>query len=164
MTQTAVPVDYTLLERQVTALLEDESDWLANASNFAAFMFTSLPQVNWAGFYFPGEGALVLGPFGGKPACTRLPDGRGVCGAAFVQRQTVVVDDVNAFGDHIACDSASQSEIVVPLMKDGTIYGVFDIDAPVKARFNEADRDGIERLVAAFMRSAALPEQYRSTV
>lgn len=163
MTQTAVPTDYPLLERQVTALLEDERDWLANAANFAAFMYTSLPQVNWAGFYFPGEDALVLGPFGGKPACTRLPHGRGVCGAAFVKRETVVVDDVNAFGDHIVCDSASQSEIVVPLLKDGKIYGVFDIDAPVKARFDDTDRDGIERLVAAFMRVTDLPEQYRST-
>jgi GAF domain-containing protein len=157
-------VDYDLLERQVASLLEDESDFIANAANFAAFMYGELPVINWAGFYFPDERALVLGPFGGKPACTRLPAGRGVCGRAFEAADTVVVDDVNAFADHIVCDSESQSEIVVPLRKGDKIYGVFDIDSPVLARFNDEDRAGIERLVAQFVKSTAMPERYETNV
>ncbi len=157
-------VDYDLLERQAASLLEDESDFLANAANFAAFMYSELPIVNWAGFYFPGEGGLVLGPFGGKPACTRLPAGRGVCGRAFESARTVIVDDVNAFADHIVCDSASQSEIVVPLIKDDAIYGVFDIDSPILARFTPEDRAGIERLVAQFLKHTPLPERYATKV
>lgn len=155
-------VDYDLLERQAASLLGDESDFLANASNFAAFVYGELPVINWAGFYFPGEGALVLGPFGGKPACTRLPAGRGVCGRAFESAQTVVVDDVNAFADHIVCDSASQSEIVVPLIKDGAVYGVFDVDSPILERFTPEDRAGIERLVAQFLKYTPLPERYET--
>jgi L-methionine (R)-S-oxide reductase len=156
------PVDYDLLERQVASLLEDETDFLANAANFAAFVYGELPVVNWAGFYFPGDGGLVLGPFGGKPACTRLPAGRGVCGHAFENAQTVVVDDVNAFADHIACDSASQSEMVIPLRKDDAVYGVFDIDSPVVARFTDEDRAGIERLVSQFIKHTPLPERYET--
>jgi GAF domain-containing protein len=157
-------VDYDLLERQVGSLLEDESDFIANAANFAAFVYGELPVINWAGFYFPGEDALVLGPFGGKPACTRLPAGRGVCGRAFETAQTLVVDDVNAFADHIVCDSASQSEIVVPLRKGDAIYGVFDIDSPVTARFTPEDRAGIERLVAQFIKHTPLLERYETKV
>ena len=153
--------DYDLLEQQVDALLAGERSFLANTSNFAAFMYTSLPQVNWAGFYFPHPGALVLGPFGGRPACTRLPSGRGVCGKAFETGRTVIVDDVSKFADHIVCDSASQSELVVPLLKNDGIYGVFDIDAPVKMRFTERDRDGIERLVLRFLDRTPIPEQFR---
>jgi L-methionine (R)-S-oxide reductase len=144
-------VDYDLMVRQVDSLLEGESDPIANAANFAAFVYYEIPGVNWAGFYFAARGGLLLGPFAGRPACTRLPEGRGVCGAAFITGKTQVVDDVEAFADHIVCDSTSRSEIVVPLIVDGTPIGVFDIDAPTLARFVAADRDGIERLVARFL-------------
>lgn len=160
--QQQTDVDYDLLEQQVSSLLEDERDFIANAANFAAFIYDSLPLVNWAGFYFPDPGGLVLGPFGGKPACTRLPKGRGVCGKAFESAKTVIVDDVNAFSDHIVCDSASQSEMVVPLLRDGGIYGVFDIDSPVLARFSEVDQAGIERLVNRFIEYTPLPQRYRT--
>jgi L-methionine (R)-S-oxide reductase len=144
-------VDYDLLEAQVRALLADESDFIANAANFAAFVYTEVPDLNWAGFYFPApDGELVLGPFNGRPACTRLAPGRGVCGAAFTRGETLVVEDVHAFAGHIACDSASASEIVVPLRRGSEIFGVFDVDSPRVARFTHADRAGIERLVAAF--------------
>ena len=149
-------VDYALLERQIDALLEGECDAIANAANFAAFVFYEVPGLNWAGFYFPGVDGLVLGPFAGRPACTRLPSGRGVCGAAFSTGTTMVVDDVSAFADHIVCDSASQSEIVVPLVVDGAIVGVFDVDAPTLARFDRNDRDGLERLVARFLQRTPL--------
>ena len=142
-------VDYALLSSQVTGLLSGEPDPLANVANFAAFAFAEIPDLNWAGFYFAHpDGDLVLGPFACRPACTRLPQGRGVCGAAFTSRATVVVDDVNAFADHIVCDSASLSEIVVPILADGRAVAVFDVDAPVHARFGAADRAGIEHLVA----------------
>lgn len=156
-------VDYDLLERQAASLLEDESDFLANAANFAALLFNELPGVNWAGFYFPSkDGSLVLGPFGGKPACTRLPAGRGVCGKAFTAGETEIVDDVHAFADHIVCDSASRSEIVVPLRKGKALYGVFDIDSPQVARFTDADRVGIERLVATFLEFTPIPQRYET--
>lgn len=149
---------YELLERQVRELLADESDYIANAANFASFVYNELPDVNWAGFYFlETSGDLVLGPFGGRPACTRLAKGRGVCGAAAITRETVVVDDVAAFDDHIACDAASRSEIVVPLLNRDEVYGVFDIDSPSLARFTARDRAGIERLVRAFTEAAPLP-------
>jgi GAF domain-containing protein len=153
--------DYNLLELQVCSLLEDERDFLANAANFAALVYNELPVINWAGFYFPGDDGLVLGPFGGKPACTRLPNGRGVCGAAFMNAKSVIVEDVNAFADHIVCDSASRSELVVPILQGGAIYGVFDIDSPVIGRFDERDRDGVERLVARFVERTPLPERFR---
>ena len=155
-------LDYDLLERQVASLLQDERDFIANCANFAAFVYDELPLVNWAGFYFPDELGLVLGPFGGKPACTRLPKSRGVCGKAFESGQTMVVDDVNAFADHIVCDSASRSEIVVPLLHENSIYGVFDIDSPVLARFAHTDRAGIERLVRQFIAHTPLPTHYRN--
>ena len=148
------PVDYDLLSQQVRALLEDESDFIANCANFSAFVGYEIPDLNWAGFYFAQpDGELVLGPFFGKPACTRLAPGRGVCGKAYTSEETVVVDDVHQFSDHIACDSSSRSEIVVPLRDERGVYGVFDIDAPVVARFTDEDRVGIEKLVAAFMAS-----------
>ncbi|MDE2482872.1 MAG: GAF domain-containing protein [bacterium] len=147
-------MDYETLVASAEGLLSGESDFIANAANFAAFVYHELPDLNWAGFYFPNaQGDLVLGPFNGRPACTRLPRGRGVCGAAFVEGRTVVVDDVHAFADHIVCDSASVSEIVVPLVGERGAFGVFDIDSPVAARFDDADRAGIERLVAAFVRA-----------
>lgn len=149
--------DYELLARQVGSLLEGERDRIANAANFAAFIYTELPAINWAGFYFPApDGALILGPFSGKPASSRLPAGQGVCQRAFRERQTVVVDDVSAIKDHIYCDSASQSEIVVPLIVGGQVRAVFDIDSPELARFNAADRGGIESLVARFVESTDL--------
>lgn len=154
--------DYTLLTAQVASLLSGEDDFLASAANFAAFVYHEVPDLNWAGFYFPApSGDLVLGPFNGRPACTRLPHGRGVCGAAFTKGLTVVVDDVHEAPDHIVCDSASVSEIVVPLRKDGASYGVFDIDSPHRARFTTDDRVGIEALVAAFIAHAAFPPEYR---
>jgi L-methionine (R)-S-oxide reductase len=149
-----VPVSYDLLERQVRELLAGESNAVANAANFAAFVYHELPDVNWAGvYYLEDSGGLVLGPFGGRPACTRLPPGRGVCGAAITRGETVVVDDVSAFDDHIVCDSASRSEIVVPLTNGGNLIGVFDVDSPSVGRFTEDDRLGIEALVRAFAES-----------
>ncbi|HLI96919.1 MAG TPA: GAF domain-containing protein [Candidatus Baltobacteraceae bacterium] len=155
-------MDYDLLERQTASLLEDVGDFLANASNFAAFIYHSLPDVNWAGFYFPDERGLVLGPFGGKPACTRLPKGEGVCNRAFESGKPVVVDDVNAFAGHIACDPASRSELVVPILKPPAIYGVFDIDSPINTRFTQRDAAGMQRLVAQFAAHTPLPERYRT--
>ena len=149
-----MPVAYDLLERQARELLAGEDDFIANAANFAALVYSEVPDVNWAGFYLLADsGDLVLGPFGGKPACSRLPRGRGVCGAAVTSRATVVVDDVGAFDDHIACDTASRSEIVVPVWRDGQLLGVFDVDSPSPARFAAADRAGIEALVNAFSAS-----------
>ena len=154
--------DYDLLQQQAASLLEGERDFIANAANFAALVFTELPAINWAGFYFPDEDGLVLGPFGGKPACTRLPKGRGVCGHAFENGRSVIVEDVDAFADHIVCDSASKSELVVPLRKGAALYGVFDIDSPVTARFDDRDREGVERLVATFVELTQLPERYKN--
>ena len=145
---------YDRLEQQVRALLDGESDFVANAGNFAALIYGELPDVNWAGFYLATpSGELVLGPFSGRPACTRIAQGRGVCGAAAAKRETLVVDDVDAFADHIVCDAASRSEIVVPILRDGTLFGVFDVDSPLKARFTATDRAGLERLVRAFSES-----------
>ena len=144
-------MDYELFADQVRSLLASERDFIANAANFAAALYEALPEVNWAGFYFARGEELVLGPFCGKPACTRLPIGAGVCGQSFSGAQTLVVDDVGKFDGHIVCDSASRSEISVPLVADGKPYGVFDIDSPQFARFSASDRAGIERLVAAFL-------------
>ena len=144
--------DYPLLREQVRSLLESEPNFIANAANFAAFIYHEVPGLNWAGFYFPDtNGELVLGPFGGRPACTRLPAGRGVCGSAFTQGTTVVVDDVSLYTDHIVCDTASASEIVIPLVVKGERRGVFDIDSPALARFSASDRVGLESLVGIFM-------------
>jgi L-methionine (R)-S-oxide reductase len=148
-------MDYDLLVAQAASLLADESNFIANAANFAAFIYHEIPELNWAGFYFTApSGDLILGPFNGRPACTRLPQGRGVCGAAVTSGQTLVVDDVHSFADHIACDSASVSEIVVPLRAANEIVGVFDIDSPRVARFSDGDRAGIERLVQVFLNAS----------
>jgi len=156
-------VDYETLVRQVEALVAGEPDFLANAANFASFVYHELPDLNWAGFYFASpSGELILGPFNGRPACTRLPAGRGVCGAAYEQGNTLVVDDVNAFSDHIVCDSASASEIVIPLRAGAVTYGVFDIDSPSLARFSAVDKSGIESLVEAFARAVQPPEALRA--
>jgi L-methionine (R)-S-oxide reductase len=146
---------YEELAAQARALLAGEPDWIANAANFSAFVFHSLSDLNWAGFYFHDGRELVVGPFQGKPACVRIALGKGVCGTAAQTRQTQVVRDVHEFPGHIACDSASQSEIVVPLVApDGTLIGVWDVDSPVVARFDEEDAKGMEALCAVFIESA----------
>lgn len=142
---------YPLLTAQLQALLADERDFIANAAQFSAFLFQELNDLNWAGLYLARGEELVLGPFQGKVACVRIPFGRGVCGAAAASRQTQRVEDVHAFAGHIACDSASNSELVVPLLKDGRLIGVLDLDSPVLARFSAADQAGIERLVEVFV-------------
>lgn len=143
--------DYASLADELSGLLAGEPDLVANAANTAALLFDALPDINWAGFYFLRADELVVGPFQGKPACVRIPLGKGVCGTAAAARKTLVVPDVREFPGHIACDAASQSEIVVPLIKDDELLGVLDIDSPVLARFVEADRRGIERLAAIFV-------------
>ena len=142
---------YSLLVAQLQALLAGERDFIANAAQFSAFLFQELSDLNWAGFYLARGEELVLGPFQGKVACVRIPFGRGVCGAAAATGQTQRVDDVHAFAGHIACDSASNSELVVPLFKDGRLLGVLDLDSPSLARFSAADQAGIERLVELFV-------------
>ena len=143
---------YELLAAQLEALLADERDFVANAAQFSAFLFHELGDLNWAGFYLNKGEQLVLGPFQGKVACVRIPFGRGVCGVAASSRQTQRVEDVHAFPGHIACDSASNSELVVPLVKDGRLIGVLDLDSPITARFSPDDQAGVERLVAIFLR------------
>lgn len=131
-------------------LLGDETDAIANAANTAALIFASVPDLNWAGFYFVRGGELVVGPFEGQPACVRIAFGRGVCGTAAAEQRTIVVADVHAFPGHIACDAASRSEIVVPLVRGETLIGVLDLDSPLAGRFDDDDRAGIERLAALF--------------
>jgi len=142
---------YAELAVQARALLEGEPDRIANAANLSALAFHALPDLNWVGFYFFDGTELVLGPFQGKPACVRIPLNRGVCGAAASQRQTQLVPDVHAFPGHIACDVASRSEIVVPLVHKGELIGVWDVDSPVPDRFDEDDRKGMEALCAVFL-------------
>jgi GAF domain-containing protein len=147
---------YDELTQQLEGLLGGERDAIANAANTAALLFTTLPDLNWAGFYFlksPDE--LVLGPFQGKPACVRIAVGRGVCGAAVAQRRTMLVEDVHAFTDHIACDAASRSELVVPLVRDGRVFGVIDLDSPSLARFDRDDQRGIEAVAAIYVEASA---------
>lgn len=130
---------YRIMLTRLEGLLSSESDWLANLSNAAALIFTNLEDINWAGFYLMKKGELVLGPFQGKTACTRIKPGKGVCGTAAAEMKIQLVPDVHLFPGHIACDSASNSEIVIPLIKDGTVFGVLDIDSPIKNRFDELD-------------------------
>jgi GAF domain-containing protein len=149
---------YRELARQLASLLEGERDAIANAANTSALIFMTLPDLNWAGFYFLRDGQeLVLGPFQGKPACVRIAVGRGVCGAAAARQRSILVEDVHAFADHIACDSASQSELVVPIMKDGSVLGVIDLDSPKLARFDADDQAGLEALAAIYVAASALP-------
>lgn len=142
---------YHLLAAQVQALFADERDFIANAAQFSAFLYSQLDDLNWAGFYINRDEQLVLGPFQGQVACVRIPFGKGVCGAAAASWQTQRVEDVHAFPGHIACDSASQSELVIPLVKEGRLIGVLDLDSPRLARFTEADQMGLERLAAIFL-------------
>jgi L-methionine (R)-S-oxide reductase len=143
-------VAYDALVHDLTHLLGDERDLVANASQSAALIWHALPDLNWAGFYFIQDDELVVGPFQGLPACTRIALSRGVCGAAASRRESIVVPDVHAFPGHIACDSRSRSELVVPVIAGGGLRGVFDMDSPSPARFDDADRHGVERLVAVF--------------
>ncbi|HZR34376.1 MAG TPA: GAF domain-containing protein [Nevskia sp.] len=147
----AKPQLYAQLLEQARALLADESDPVANASNLAALIFHNLPHLNWAGFYFYDGKELVLGPFQGKVACVRIAIGRGVCGTAAELRRTVVVPDVFAFPGHIACDTASRSELVVPLLQGDRLLGVLDLDSPVPERFDENDSRGLEALAQAWI-------------
>lgn len=144
---------YAELAAQARALLAGETDKIANAANFAALAYQVLPAINWAGFYFHDGNELVLGPFQGKPACVRIALDRGVCGAAASQRRTQVVADVHAFPGHIACDVASRSELVVPLVRGGRLLGVWDVDSPEPGRFDDEDRQGMEALCAVFLAS-----------
>ena len=150
------PEQYAELLAQVRALLHGERDRIANAANLSALVYHALPSVNWVGFYFFDGRELVVGPFQGQPACVRIPLDKGVCGAAASTGQTQRVADVNAFAGHIACDSASRSEVVVPLLlDDGSLLGVFDIDSPEPDRFDADDQHGLEAIARAFMESVA---------
>jgi L-methionine (R)-S-oxide reductase len=145
-------VVYDELARELDALLTGEPDPVANAANSAAAIYHVLPELNWAGFYFLRNGELVLGPFQGRPACVRITLGKGVCGTAAATRQSVLVPDVEAFPGHIVCDTVSRSELVVPLLRDGALLGVLDLDSPVLARFDAADQAGCEMLAAVIAR------------
>ena len=147
---------YRELAEQLNGLFSDERDAIANAANTAALLFTSLPDLNWAGFYFLRSAEeLVLGPFQGKPACVRIAVGRGVCGAAVEKRSSMLIEDVHAFPDHIVCDAASRSELVVPLIRDGRVLGVIDLDSPLPARFDLDDQRGVEALAEIYVKASA---------
>jgi GAF domain-containing protein len=151
----AKPEQYPLLAGLARGLFQGERDRIANAANLSALVYHALPDLNWVGFYFYDGNELVVGPFQGRPACVRIALERGVCGAAARTRQTQRVDDVHAFPDHIACDAASRSELVVPLVRDGALLGVFDLDSPQPARFDGEDQAGIEALAAIFLEHCA---------
>ena len=156
------PDPYATLQQALGALLAGESDLIANAANFCACVFHTLPELNWAGWYFLQGEQLVLGPFQGRPACVRIAVGRGVCGTAAQRRVSVLVRDVHDFPGHIACDAASRSELVVPCVRHGELLGVFDLDSPRIGRFDEGDRLGIEAAVELFARAtptAAAPRR-----
>lgn len=146
-------VNYRELASQAKALIEDVPYLTANLANLAALIYQTLPDINWAGFYLCEGGNLVLGPFQGKPACVEIAYGRGVCGTAAAEDRTLLVPDVHQFKGHIACDSASRSELVIPLHAKGRVIGVLDIDSPVPARFSEEDRAGLEALAAVLERA-----------
>ena len=142
---------YRDLTVQLAVLVAGETDRIANAANMAALIYHGLPDLNWAGFYFRKGGELVLGPFQGRPACLRIAIGKGVCGTAAARGAAVLVPDVHEFPGHIACDPNSRSELVVPLIEEGAVIGVLDLDSPLLARFDEADREGCEALAALFV-------------
>lgn len=147
---------YPPLMREAEGLLAGERDAIANAANLSSLIFTSVPDLNWAGFYFLRGDTLILGPFQGRPACVRIAIGRGVCGTAVKEKRTQRIDDVNDFPDHIACDSQSRSELVVPLIKAGKVLGVLDLDSPKLARFSAIDQAGMERLTALYLAGSDL--------
>lgn len=144
---------------QARALLGDERDPIANAANLAAFVIQNVPDLNWVGFYFVRGPELILGPFAGKPAVTRIARGRGVCGAAWERMGTLVIDDVRTFSQHITCDTASQAELVVPLIRDGLVFGVLDCDSPIPARFSQAERMLLEGVARIYVTSSEPLEQ-----
>ncbi|MEN5427740.1 GAF domain-containing protein [Stenotrophomonas pennii] len=145
------PEQYAQLLDQARGLVHGESDRIANAANLSALIYHAVPDLNWAGFYLFDGTELVVGPFQGLPACVRIPLHKGVCGAAATERVTQRIDDVDAFPGHIACDSASRSELVVPLVKDGALIGVLDLDSPLLARFDADDQAGLEAIAAVFV-------------
>ncbi|HHY83273.1 MAG TPA: GAF domain-containing protein [Clostridiales bacterium] len=149
---------YKELNTCLTGLISGESDWLANTANAASLLYQLMPDINWAGFYFYKSGELVLGPFQGKPACVRIPLGRGVCGTAASTGQIQVVEDVEQFPGHIACDAASRSEIVLPIYHMGRLIGVLDIDSPVKGRFDNEDADGLTHFVSLLNQHIIWPD------
>lgn len=150
--------DYHILQKKLQALLEDESHWLANLANTAALIFQELNGINWAGFYLLEDNELILGPFQGKPACVRIAIGKGVCGTTAERRQPIVVPDVHKFTGHIACDPASRSEVVVPLItKDGELLGVLDVDSPHLERFSAKDSAGLSLLVETLLANCQWP-------
>ncbi|MDM5360113.1 L-methionine (R)-S-oxide reductase [Peribacillus sp. B2I2] len=144
--------NYELVQKQLLALIEDETNRIANLSNAAALLNQFLDEINWVGFYLYEEGQLILGPFQGLPACVRIPMGKGVCGTSAATEKTLRIEDVHQFPGHIACDAASRSEIVIPLMKDGKLFGVLDIDSPVTDRFDEIDQQGLEKFAEILSR------------
>ena len=146
---------YANLQLQLRSLLEGERDFIANAANFSSLLYHSLPDLNWAGLYLHKGGELVLGPFQGQPACVRIAIGKGVCGTAAEQRQTILVDNVHEFPGHIACDSASNSEIVVPLIARDELLGVLDLDSPSLARFDDEDARGLNELAEIFIQGCS---------
>ena len=148
------PEQYAQLLEQARALMHGETDRIANAANLSALLFNALPDLNWAGFYFFDGRELVVGPFQGLPACVRIPLDKGVCGAAASTRQTQRIEDVDAFPGHIACDSASRSELVVPLFDGDTLVGVFDLDSPLPGRFDAIDQQGIEAIARAWLEAS----------
>lgn len=141
-------INYDLLQKQLSSLIEDETNLIAILSNASALINDNMDKINWVGFYLIEENELILGPFQGHPACVHIQIGKGVCGTAVSTNETQVVKDVHQFPGHIACDANSNSEIVVPIHKDGKIIGVLDIDAPIKNRFNDQDRIGLEKIVS----------------
>ena len=146
-------MDYTMLQAQVQALTEGIPHTIANLANTSAAIWQAMDKINWAGFYLMENGMLVLGPFQGKPACIEIPVGKGVCGTAVKEAKTILVEDVHQFPGHIACDSASNSEIVVPIFKNGEVWGVLDIDSPYVGRFTKDDQIGLEALVKELERT-----------
>lgn len=147
------PEFYAELRSQLAALLQGETDLIANTANMASLLYHTLPDVNWVGFYLLKNGELVLGPFHGRPACVRIAMGKGVCGTAAEERKSLVVEDVHEFPGHIACDIASRSELVVPLITEDGLLGVLDLDSPLPGRFDEADRIGCESLAETLLQS-----------
>lgn len=148
---------YASLNRQLEAVLHGERDWVCNLAQMSALLMQTMPDLNWAGFYLLKDGGLVLGPFQGKVACVRIALGKGVCGTASARRETIVVPNVHEFPGHIACDSASNSEVVVPLIADGRLLGVLDLDSPKLNRFDAEDAEGLGRSVAILLAGSDLP-------
>ncbi len=152
------PTRYARLAAELRRLLETEHDFTANAANLAALLYHTLPDINWAGLYINRHGVLVLGPFQGKPACARIPLGKGVCGTSAHRQEAITVPDVRRFPGHIACDIASQSEIVIPLIENGRVIGVLDLDSPELSHFDSEDRAGLEQLVQIFLDKTETPD------